>query len=93
MMFEPDTFNNFIRVVEHLLAEEEQMISFRRSLVGTALDVPKLFNVLSRGADACGPVDLQGLLEEHGHKYNIDNLDISLFIHAFDLDGDGQISR
>jgi hypothetical protein len=23
MMFEPDTFNNFVRVIEHLFAEEE----------------------------------------------------------------------
>ena len=72
MMFEPDTFNNFIRVIEHLFFEEQSMIELRRSLVGTPRDILKLFRVLAKGGEFFTQQTIVALLEEHGHKYNID---------------------
>jgi len=36
---------------------------------------------------------LQSLFDAHGHRYDIDNLDIRLLIDRLDLDTDGMVSK
>lgn len=101
LVFEADAFNNLIRVLEDLFKVERETCS----IVGHLLSRPMFDNQLAfttlchsqqySNADMTHITfrDFQSLLEAHGHKLDVDNLDIRLLIERFDLTVDGTVSR